>query len=288
MLFEVDHLTRFTYSRPVFIEPHLVRLRPRSDIFQHLISYSLRVDPTPQGSSELIDAEGNAVTQIWFGGLSPSLTLHTTCTVETLRPNPFDYVVPDVASLQVPMSYSPAESHALAHYREPPGDPAVAAFAREVLRSAAGEVTGFLAELCARIRSRVTQVIRPEGDAYSAAQTLEAGSGACRDISVLFIDCCRAAGVAARFVTGYEQGDPESDRDLHAWAEVFLNGAGWRGWDPSQGLAVADRHVAVAVGPSPVEAAPTAGTYRGTGVSSTLETVIRLDVRDRAAEGAVP
>ena len=95
-----------------------------------------------------------------------------------------------------------------------------------------------------------------------------------------------ATRIAARFVTGYEMGDRGSEeRELHAWAEVYVSGAGWRGYDPSQGLAVADRHVAVASGAAPPEAAPTSGTFRGGGVISTLEAVVTIrvaaSVRDR-------
>ncbi|GAC1362216.1 MAG: transglutaminase family protein [Actinomycetota bacterium] len=288
MLFEVGHLTRFCYDRPVMLEPLIVRLRPRSDLFQRLISFEMSVDPAPQGISDLMDAEGNAISQVWFGGTWAALTLRTSCTVETLRSNPFDYVVLDSDRLAVPMHYPESDRRALRHYLDPPTEAPVAEFAADTLLSAGGGATSYLGELCARIASSVKQVVRPMGDAYPAAQTLALGAGACRDVSVLFIDCCRAVGIAARFVTGYELGDPAGDRELHAWAEVYLNGAGWRGWDPSQGLAVADRHVVVAAGPGPSQAAPTAGTYRGTGVASTLETVINLRSPRQSPRGLAP
>jgi transglutaminase-like putative cysteine protease len=177
------------------------------------------------------------------------------------------------------MVYEPAERRARAHYLEPPGDPSVEAFAKDVLAASSGGANAFLGELCQRIASTMTQEVRETGGAMPAGQTLALGRGACRDLSVLFMDACRAVGIAARFVTGYELGDPsDGDHDLHAWAEVYLNGAGWRGYDPSQGLAVADRHVAVAAAAEPAEAAPTVGSFRGTNVSSTLDTIIRVKV----------
>jgi transglutaminase-like putative cysteine protease len=91
------------------------------------------------------------------------------------------------------------------------------------------------------------------------------------------MDACRALGLGARFVSGYQEGDPDQPRRyLHAWAEVYLPGAGWRGYDPSHGLAVADRHVAVAAGMRSDLAAPISGIFRGTGVSSRMQAEIRL------------
>ncbi|HMC08623.1 MAG TPA: transglutaminase family protein [Actinomycetota bacterium] len=279
MLFEVGHLTRFTYDHPVLLEPLTVRLRPRCDVFQRLISFDLTVEPSPEGMSQMMDVEGNALSQVWFLGVSESLTLRTSCTVETLRNNPFDYIVLDPEGLRVPMVYPEAERRALARYLEASGDPAVEAFAAGVLRSAGGGATAFLGELCLRIASTISQEVRRVGDPLPAGETLARRTGACRDLAVLYIDACRSVGIAARFVTGYEMGEPGSqERELHAWAEVYVNGAGWRGYDPTLGLAVADRHVAVAAGAGPPEAAPTSGTFRGSGVASNLETVVNIHV----------
>ena len=109
MRFEVSHLTRYTYERPVLLEPLIVRLRPRSDIFQRLVSFDLSVDPQPEGMSEMVDAEGNALSQVWFVGVASMLALRTTFAVDTLQTNPFDYIVLDPDSLRVPMSYDEAD-----------------------------------------------------------------------------------------------------------------------------------------------------------------------------------
>lgn len=288
MRFEVSHLTRYTYERPVLLEPLIVRLRPRSDIFQRLVSFDLAVDPQPEGMSEMVDAEGNALSQVWFLGVASMLALRTTFAVDTLRTNPYDYIVLDPDSLRVPMNYDVADRRALAHYLEPPGDPEVQAFAKDVLAASAGGATSFLGELCQRISS-MTQEVRPTGNPMPAGQTLAMRRGACRDMAVLFIEACRAVGIAARFVTGYEMSDPGgNERDLHAWAEVYLNGAGWRGYDPAQGLAVADRHVAVAAAAGPAEAAPTHGSFRGTNVASTMETLITVKVPTYAESAYQP
>ncbi|MGH2717359.1 MAG: transglutaminase family protein [Actinomycetota bacterium] len=287
MLFEISHLTRFVYDAPVILEPLTVRLRPRSDLFQRLISFDLAANPAPEGSSDLMDAEGNAATQLWFLGSWSMLSLRATSVVETLSPNPFAYVVLDTQALRMPPVYPDSARRALTPYLEPPpggGDPAVAAFAAAAVEAAGGGATAFLVGLCTRIAATIGSEIRPSGDPRPGGETLALGRGACRDQAVLFIEACRCAGLAARFVTGYElsaaagRSGHANEHELHAWAEVYLEGAGWRGYDPSQGLAVADRHVVVATGADPLGAAPTSGTYRGSDVGSSLETTIRVRV----------
>ena len=279
MLFEITHVIRFTYNRPVLLEPHAIRLRPRTDIFQRLVSFELAIDPRPEAISEVVDAAGNGVINVWFLGLWPVLVIRASCTVETLRPNPFDYIVLDPEGLRIPMIYGESDRRMLAPYLDPPSDVSVASFAGDVLQSSPGGATAFLHELCSRIHRSIAHEERRVGNALPAAETLARGRGACRDRAVLFVEACRAVGLGARFVTGYEIGNPGAGaRDLHAWGEVYLNGAGWRGYDPSQGLAVADHHVALCVGPGPAEAAPTTGTFRGTNVGSTLTAAISVRV----------
>ena len=100
-------------------------------------------------------------------------------------------------------------------------------------------------------------------------QTLAGGTGACRDMAELFVDACRAQGLAARFVSGYCESEVvDAERYLHAWSEVYLLGGGWRGFDLSLGIAVSNRHVAIAHEPSHAAARPYEGSYRGTGVTS--------------------
>jgi transglutaminase-like putative cysteine protease len=99
-------------------------------------------------------------------------------------------------------------------------------------------------------------------------------------MAVLFMEVCRLSGIPARFVSGYLESDPEPDgQELHAWAEVFIPGAGWRSYDPTLGLAVQDRHVALAASAQPFLTAPVIGAYRGTGVTGTLETEVRIETR---------
>ncbi|MGH7425071.1 MAG: transglutaminase N-terminal domain-containing protein, partial [Candidatus Methylomirabilales bacterium] len=151
MLFEVTHITRFSYSRPVFVEPLTIRLKPRSDLSQRLLAFQMRFDPAATGVSEASDVEGNAVLHAWFERLLDSLTLTTCFTSETLRPNPFDYTVLDPAALRLPMRYGAAERAALDRYLAGTADREVEAFAQATLRASGGDAQAFLLELAARI-----------------------------------------------------------------------------------------------------------------------------------------
>ncbi len=124
------------------------------------------------------------------------------------------------------------------------------------------------------------KLVREEGLPKRPSETLASQEGACRDLTVLYLDLCRWQGLAARFVSGYWRGGKASERRyLHAWAEVYLPGAGWRGFDPSSGLAVGDDHIAVAASPDPDGAAPVFGTYGGGDIQAALEWHLRVDVK---------
>jgi transglutaminase-like putative cysteine protease len=105
--------------------------------------------------------------------------------------------------------------------------------------------------------------------------------GSCRDLAVLYCDACRVMGIAARFVSGYECVTTVAGQnaDMHAWAEVYLPGIGWRGYDPSRGLAVSNGHVAVAAGFDHDLASPVSGWYGG-GAPSRMQTSLRIVVQD--------
>jgi transglutaminase-like putative cysteine protease len=263
MRFSIVHTTRYHYDAPVHLEPHVVRLRPREDGAQRLLRYSLTISPTPAGRADLLDREGNVVTQAWFTGEIDSLELRSDFEVETLRENPFDFL--------------------LAHTDRalPGGDGTgpVAEFARSIAASAKGQTMPFLTSLTQTINTSVRQVVRREGAPNAPEATLATGEGSCRDLAVLFCAACRAVGVTARFVSGYERdASLQENGELHAWAEVYLDGGGWRGFDPSRGLAVAASHVAVAASADPRMAAPVSGTYRGS-AHSTMDFQIQMQTQ---------
>ncbi len=285
MLFEIAHRTRYRYSHPVFLEPFTVRLRPRSDASQTLRSYNIKVSPSPSGITHCNGLYGNSTETIWFDGLHENLLIEVHTLVETHHGNPFDFFVTDPTALTLPLEYEPQLARVLGHYRvRDIGHPELAAFSLEMLRAAKHETIPFLTLLAEEIYQRLEYMLREHGDPWTPLETLAKGKGSCRDFAMLFIDICRSVGIASRFVSGYCIGDAAEGGDMHAWAEVYLPGAGWRGFDPSRGLSVNDDYVAVAAGQLPQDAAPTFGSYRGEAVSSMdAEITMRIMENDTAS-----
>lgn len=280
MQFDIVHTIGYAFSRDVFLEPHEVRLQPRNCGSQTLEKFHLEVNPEPAGISYCLDAEGNQVASLWFDGLHQELKVTVRSHVRTQRENPFDYLLRK-NECQLPLQYDATTAPLLgpalrfAATSKPQDD--LQAFAGKLSGRADHQLLRFLDLLNDTLYSEFECIHRETGDAWPASYTLAKRRGACRDLAMLFIAICRCREIAARFVSGYQQGDREQDeRHLHAWAEVFIPGAGWRGYDPTHGLAVADGHVAAATSVSPQLAAPLVGSFRGTGVTATLRT--RLDI----------
>jgi len=278
MRFTIRHETVYRYPAPVELGPQLLRLRPRDDGTQRIVAHALVVDPVPAMRSTGADAVGNVETRCWFRELTDRLAVVSTMEVETLRPDPFDFL-PDPSFNAVPAFYPDALRTLLAPYRErraAPDDP-VAHFARDIAADCDGTPMGFALALTRALSRQFDAAIREGGAARKPAQTLAAGHGACRDLTVLFIDAARALGLAARFVSGYRRGDPAHvDRHLHAWAEVYVEGGGWRGFDPVEGLAVCDDHVALAAAPDQAGTMPVEGSYRGPADPAQLDYAISI------------
>lgn len=123
-------------------------------------------------------------------------------------------------------------------------------------------------------------MIRKDGAPYPPHQTLAERRGACRDLTLLFMEACRAVGLPARFVSGYGQGwAPRAERYMHAWPEVFVPGGGWRGYDPTVGMAVLERHIAVAAAANYEDAAAISGGYYGKGRTIGMDAQISIQMR---------
>ena len=205
MLFEIKHVTKFSYADPVFLEPHTVRLRPRCDVWQDLLKYELSVAPDPAGSTECIDLDGNCVTNMWFSETQRSLEITARSTVETLRDNPFDYVL-ESESLVMPVVFGEDVATALSPYRDRSSiQDEVTIFSNATSDQTDHETLRFLSRLTQRIHVAFECIVRPQGDPWSPSVTLARGTGACRDLAVLEMAAIRAAGLPARFLRGGDQ-----------------------------------------------------------------------------------
>ena len=279
MRFFIQHQTRYEYSAPVFLEPHVVRLHPRTGPSQVRHRFDLAIDPAPIGRTDGLDAECNGFTQIWFEGLHTQLTLHAEMEVETSCGDPFAGLCADGAD-RLPLVLSPELRIRLSPNLLPVDNPSVETWATKVMDGAGGDALAFLSRLCSDLYARIDRIRRIKPGIQAAATTLATRRGACRDLAVLFIEGCRSVGIPARFVSGYQRLDDDASQpDLHAWAEVFLPGLGWRGYDATQGLAVADDYVVLSASAGPENTAPVTGSFRGKGESS-VHYEIKIETRE--------
>jgi transglutaminase-like putative cysteine protease len=278
MKISVEHSTIYRYNYAAYLEPHTFRLQPRMTGTQRLLAFDIQIQPSPSGSTEALDQDGNLALHAWFNGPALELNVRTRFTVELLRQNPFDYFLGG-PWLQLPLWYMDPLCGALAPYRNDRHvSEAVKQYARSIAYDAGWNTLSFLAALNQRLFHASHHVTRPEGPPWASDVTLNLHQGSCRDLAVLFCDACRVMGIAARFVSGYECASAgRQDSYMHAWAEVYLPGAGWRGYDPSRGLAVANTHVAVASGFDYNLAAPITGSYSG-GADAEMEALLTMHV----------
>ena len=284
MRYRIQHQTHYTYQQPIHLRQHLLRLRPRSDSAQTVRRFQVEVSPQPERQSHIVELEGNSTLGLWFADeATATLTIKTMAEVETFRQNPFDYLAESWAA-QFPIDYPHSMATLLRPYLNHPLYPAAAPAIVELAQNLAHDVDGnvgfFLTTLTQRIYETCQYAVRPTGPPQAPGITWAKQLGSCRDLTVLFMEACRVVGLAARFVSGYEEGDSTVlDRDLHAWAEVYIPGGGWRGFDPTHGLAVADRHIALVASAFPSLAAPVSGsTQEGGRVASSLATEVRVSV----------
>lgn len=260
MRFRIVHKTDYTYDAPVALGPHVVRLRPRSDGTLHILSHGLNIAPAPVGRSDQLDLHGNSITHLWFSGTTTQFSIESAFEVETTRANPYDFML-DPGFERLPVG-GPAELAACRATRDAlPA--AVLDLSDQLAGRSGGDTLGFLTELSGHLFRTVVHELRHDGEPYSPETTLKLGAGACRDIAMLFLAACRAQGLAGRFVSGYQAHSKRIDRHMHAWPEVYLPGGGWRGYDPTWGLAIADTHVAIAAAPAPAATMPVEGSFTG-------------------------
>ena len=280
MLFNINHTTKYVYDKKVFLEPHILRLIPRNDSVQTVHEFSYSINPEPVDKSMNLDLDGNNNITIWFNDVHKDLEIKTVSKVETKRTNPFDFIVTDLTAIKLPVKYSKEYEEVLRPYIINYSKPTkkLVDFSNSILKSSSSSTMCFLFNLSSHIHQNFEKTERKFGEPHPFEQTLKEERGSCRDLTVLFMEACRVFGLASRFVSGYHLTDFANDQNsLHAWAEVYLPGGGWRGYDPSLGLAVSGDHVALASGYHPSLAAPVSGTYRGNDINAELSYEIKFE-----------
>jgi uncharacterized protein (DUF2126 family) len=274
----VQHRSVYRYPHSAALGPQTVRLRPADHARTRVESYRLAVEPADSHRVHWQrDPHGNHVARISFkaGARTEVLELAVELALDVQPVNPFDFFVDDRCRA-MPFRYPDGLAAELAPFLDT-HDPAYAlgdrarAFFEEL--PARGNTVDTIVDVLARIAARVKYVIRDEAGVWTPEETLDHGRGSCRDSAVLLVAALRARGLAARFVSGYlvqlrddgmlpdvPRGVDRDVVDLHAWAEVFLPGAGWIGLDATSGLLCGEGHLPLAATASPAQAAPLDGT----------------------------
>ena len=284
----VTHTFTYRYSAPVLLGPHRFCLKPRGHGFQRLLDFQLVVTPEPGRLYPLMAASGDEILRARFNGPTDTFIVRASSLVET-EPAPLLQVCLEGSEPMLPYPVGQLNGDLAGNLEGwlPNGqhDPAAVYMAQEALMGSDQRALMFLQQLVEIIQDRVKYTQRHVGPAWPAGRTLKERVGSCRDLAMLMVEACRCVGLPARFVSGYHLVEPKPESyDLHAWAEVYLPGAGWRGFDPSGIGVIDDRYITLATSSKPELTAAVTGSFSGpNGVESLLEWGIEADIQEPAA-----
>lgn len=269
MRIDILHKTRFEYDREVKLQSHLLYLRPRENPLLQVNRFDLVF--TPSASVHWMrDDFDNILASAQFSDRASVLEIRSTCSVSTSDLLPFDFLVRDYARTY-PFAYEPLHYFNLGIYFAPEQASAQAPLRRwlaEHFQDQPEDTVAWLFALNRTVHQHLQYRPRLEPGIQQALTTLELGTGSCRDYAAFLIECARALGIAARFVSGYmaaDAPDASTDRSMHAWVEVFLPGAGWRGLDPTHGIFCDASYVPIAHAVVAESVNPVQGSFAGDG-----------------------
>ncbi len=275
--YRITHQTLYEFSDQVQLLSHTLRLRPREG--HELRIEAFKLDITPKASLRWHrDAEGNSVATANFNNSAKRLCIKSEVIIQHYDLVPYDFLVADYA-VNYPFQYSDEEKILLSPYMNGMWNsetPAINSWVAKLWMPAEQiQTVALLLRINQSIYRTISYRKREEEGVQTADQTLAYGTGSCRDSASLFMAGARRLGFACRFVSGYiysKSATPQSG-STHAWAEVFIPGAGWKGFDPTIGSIVGAEHIPVAVARSPESVPPVSGKYFGA-----LGTRMKVDV----------
>ena len=273
----LHHETRYEYDRPVNPAPHVVRLRPAPHCRTPILAYSLRVEPAEHFLNWQQDPFGNYQARLVFPKPAQELVFEVDLVAEMTVINPFDFFLEKEVE-HFPFAYSASLKRDLAPYLQAgsygPGFNDFVERAKGQFARSGRRMVEVLVDVNQFVQKTLRYDIRMEPGVFSPEESLVRGHGSCRDFAWLLVQTLRQFGLAARFVSGYSiqlraderplhgpAGVERDSSDLHAWAEVFLPGAGWVGLDATSGLLAGEGHIPLACTPDPDTAAPITGSY---------------------------
>jgi transglutaminase-like putative cysteine protease len=291
-IFSVRHTSVYRYARPVGFGEHRLMFRPRDSYDQHFLGATLMVDPEPSYVRWIHDVFGNCVALVGVSRRASELRFETHIRLDHTPQTAPDFQIDDEA-LTYPFDYGPDEIADLSrtierHFADDDGE--VARWARQFVNGGRRTDTGtLLMTMCYAIREGFTYARRSEAGIQPPAVTLHLRRGTCRDFALLMMEAVRSLGFAARFVTGYIYvPDRDGQTNLgggstHAWCQVYLPGAGWVEFDPTNGIVGNRDLIRVAVARDPRQAIPLSGTYHGS-PSDDLGIFIQVNVTTEARD----
>ncbi len=268
----INHKTTYRYDRPVSLGPHIFRLRPAVHSRTPVESYSFKLQPEQHFINWQQDPFGNYQARVVFPEKTTELSIEVEVIARMTVVNPFDFFVEEYAE-KYPFRYEGALQKELVPYLEIKEDgPLLNEWLSRINLTKETPIVDFLVSINQQLNKDINYSIRMEPGVQTCEETLAKALGSCRDSAWLLVQVLRQAGLAARFVSGYlvqltadiksldGPSGPEADfTDLHAWAEVYIPGAGWIGLDPTSGLFAGEGHIPLACTPDYGSAAPVVG-----------------------------
>jgi transglutaminase-like putative cysteine protease len=284
----IDHHTVYRYNRPVGFGEHRMMIRPRDSHDLHLVDSRLEISPAAE-VQWLHDVFGNSITVARFKGEAAELSLRSVISIDHYGGGNLEFPIQPYAE-RLPFAYDAGELSDLGRTNERHfPDPAhqVNAWARGFLAGGTGgETRSILLSMTQAIKADFAYRERHEPGVQSPVDTLAFKAGSCRDLAVLMMEAVRSLGLAARFVTGYlydgragEETTAIGGGATHAWVQVYLPGAGWLEFDPTNGSAGGANLIRVAVAREPSQALPVQGTYIGA-PEDFREMTVTVEVRE--------
>lgn len=289
----VRHTTQYDYAEPVAFGRHRMMFRPRDSHSLRLLSTELSITPAPESIRWMYDAFGNSVCYAEFGDqratrlqfISEIDILHyeaaqpTDLLLESAQRFPFSYTQDELPDLHSVM---------MVHRPDPNGR--LADWATRVAEASDGGTLSILIDMLETIRRNFEYRRRPKAGTQDPAETIELGTGSCRDFALLMIEALRHLGFAARFVTGYihtlARTNLQGGGATHAWLQVYLPGCGWVEMDPTNGIFGNRDLIRIAVARDHTQATPLSGTYVGMR-SAFLDMTVSVSVMSGETEKAV-
>ncbi len=294
---QLNHKLIYSYSTPVILGPHTLRLRPSPYSRTPIQSYNLNITPQKHTLNWYKDNHGNLLGRLNFPQKTDKLVAEINLIAELKPINAFDFLIEAYASTY-PFNYESQLAKELTPYLEVTESPQLLLNWVENHRQSSVYTPNLLTEINQKLAAEITHLVRLEEGVQSCEETLTKKIGSCRDTSWLLVQILRHYGLAARFVSGYliqlkpdippldcPPGVEADNADLHAWAEVYLPGAGWIGLDPTSGFLTAEGHIPLAATAEAEAASPLAGTKEP--CESTLEysvTVSRYEERAKVGQ----